>query len=83
MAILAKTHGGVGGGSVVAVDMLADRLKVAERYGWHTCRSFAAVKVCKATKWRCKNCDHLCCFGGIVCVLAGLVKSSRLVLLSS
>ncbi|CAN0528619.1 unnamed protein product, partial [Ectocarpus sp. 12 AP-2014] len=33
VAILAKTHAGVGGGSVVAVDMLPDRLRVAERLG--------------------------------------------------
>ncbi|CAM9734807.1 unnamed protein product [Pylaiella littoralis] len=33
VAVLAKTHGGVGGGKVVAVDMLPDRLAVAERLG--------------------------------------------------
>ncbi|CBJ25487.1 conserved unknown protein [Ectocarpus siliculosus] len=33
VAILARTHAGVGGGSVVAVDMLPDRLRVAERLG--------------------------------------------------
>lgn len=31
VSILAKTHGDAGGGAVVAVDVLADRLKVAER----------------------------------------------------
>eukprot|EP00903_Cladosiphon_okamuranus_P008819 g8446.t1 len=33
VSILAKTHGGVGGSSVVAVDMIAERLRVAERLG--------------------------------------------------
>ncbi|CAN0288009.1 unnamed protein product, partial [Laminaria digitata] len=33
VAILAKTHGAVGGGSVTAVDMLPDRLTVSERLG--------------------------------------------------
>ena len=31
VSILAKTHGEVGGGRVVAVDVLQDRLKVAKR----------------------------------------------------
>ncbi|CAN0243567.1 unnamed protein product, partial [Hapterophycus canaliculatus] len=31
VSILAKTHEGVGGGSLVAVDMLPERLEVAER----------------------------------------------------
>lgn len=35
VSILAKTHAGVGGGSVVAVDMLPDRLRVAERCIFH------------------------------------------------
>lgn len=33
VSILAKTHGRVGGGSVVAVDVLRNRLEVAKRYG--------------------------------------------------
>lgn len=33
VSILARTHGTVGGGSIVAVDMISDRLRVAERYG--------------------------------------------------